>query len=114
MCLLVQVSIADVTVQTKMFSLAGPTSTSVLEGVGATAPAASQVILMGFQNSPVVVAAGSGLSGSGFTVVADEQAAGELWRSLTVKAGISATHGFVCLSWQMCFAAGLLTGQHSF
>lgn len=103
-----QVSIADVTAQTKMFSLAGPTSTSVLEGLGATAPASNQVVLMGFQNSPVVVAAGSGLSGSGFTLVADEQAAGELWRSLTVKAGtISATPFFFGLSWQICFAAGL-------
>lgn len=83
-----QVSIADVTAQTKMFSLAGPESTSVLQGLGATAPASKQVMLMGFQNSPVVVAAGSGLSGPGYTLIADELAAGELWRSLTVKASI--------------------------
>lgn len=89
-CLLVQVSIADVTANTKMFSLAGPESASVLEGLGAPAPAPHQVSLMGFQNSPVIMAAGGGLSGPGYTLIADELAAGELWRSLTIKAGFPA------------------------
>lgn len=93
-----QVSIADVTAQTKMFSLAGPESIGVLQGLGATAPPSKQVILMGFQNSPVVVAAGSGLSGPGYTLIADELAAGELWRSLTVKASISLIILLVCCS----------------
>ena len=93
-----QVSIANVTAQTKMFTLAGPESMGVLQGLGATAPASKQVILMGFQNSPVVVAAGSGLSGPGYTLIADELAAGELWRSLTVKASISLIILLVCYS----------------
>ena len=92
-----QVSIADVTAQTKMFSLAGPDATKVLEELGAPAPAAKQVILKGFQNSPVVVAAGGGLSGPGYTLIADELAAGELWRSVTVKASISVTQSY-CLT----------------
>ena len=99
-----QVSIADVTPHTKMFSLAGPESSIVLEGLGATAPASNQVALIGFQNSPVVVAAGSGLSGPGYTLVADELAAGELWRSLTIKAGIAFTHRTV-----VCHGIDMLT-----
>ncbi|KAL3132705.1 hypothetical protein ABBQ32_009213 [Trebouxia sp. C0010 RCD-2024] len=83
-----EVSIADVTAITKMFSLAGPESASVLEGLGASAPASDQVSLMGFQNSPVIVAAGGGLSGPGYTLIADELAAGELWRSLTIKGAV--------------------------
>ena len=97
-CLLLQVSIVDVTAQTKMFSLAGPKSTGVLEELGATAPASKQIILMGFQNSPVVVAAGSGLSCPGYTLIADELAAGELWRSLTVKASIRLVTLLTCYS----------------
>ena len=89
----VQVSIVDVTSDTKMFSLAGPESTSILEGLGAPAPAPDQVSLMGFQNSPVVVAAGGGLSGPGYTLIADELAAGELWRSLSIKARFQALSG---------------------
>lgn len=87
-----QVSITDVTADTKMFSLMGPDSGSVLEGLGAPAPAANQVSLMGFQNSPVVVAAGGGLSGLGYILISDELAAGELWRSLTIKAGSPIRH----------------------
>ena len=85
-CFIVQVSIADVTAQTKMFSLAGPESSSVLEGLGATAPGPNQVALMGFQNGPVVIAGSSGLSVPGYTLMVEEMAAGELWRSLAVKA----------------------------
>ena len=69
-----------------MFSLAGPESSAVLEGLGAAAPASRHVALMGFQGSPVVVAEGSGLATAGFTLIVDEQAASELWRNLTLKA----------------------------
>ena len=80
-----QVSIVDVTASTKMFSLAGPESSKVLEGLSAAAPGHNQVALMGFQGSPVVVAEGSGLASPGYTLIIDEQAAGEVWRSLTAK-----------------------------
>ena len=80
-----QVSIVDVTSKTKMFSLTGPLSLATLEGLGAAAPGPDCVALMGFQGSPVVVAEGSGLAAPGYTLVVDEQAAGELWRHLTLK-----------------------------
>lgn len=80
-----QVSIVDVTSKTKMFSLTGPLSSATLEGLGAAAPGPDCVALMGFQGSPVVVAEGSGLAAPGYTLVVDEQAAGELWRHLTLK-----------------------------
>ena len=83
--IVLQVSIVDVTSKTKMFSLTGPLSSATLEGLGAAAPGPDCVALMGFQGSPVVVAEGSGLAAPGYTLVVDEQAAGELWRNLTLK-----------------------------
>jgi hypothetical protein len=80
-----QVSIVDVTSKTKMFSLTGPLSSATLEGLGAAASGPNRVALMGFQGSPVVVAEGSGLAAPGYTLVVDEQAAGEVWRNLTLK-----------------------------
>ena len=88
-----QVSITDISHKTKMFSLAGPESSAVLEGLEAKVPQAGHVTVMGFQNSPVVVAEGSGLSSPGFSLVADEQAAAELWRALAAKV----THSTCCL-----------------
>ena len=84
-------SIVDVTPKTKMFSLTGPLSSATLEGLGAAAPGPNGVVLMGFQGSPVVVAEGSGLAAPGYTLVVDEQAAGELWRNLTLKVQASST-----------------------
>ena len=83
--LLIQVTIVDVSSRTKMFSLAGPESLPVLEGLGATAPGPGRTTLMGLQGSPVILSEGSGLASPGYTVVVDEQAAGELWRSLAAK-----------------------------
>ncbi|DBA96728.1 TPA: hypothetical protein ACH3X1_015569 [Trebouxia sp. C0004] len=80
-----EVSVVDVTSKTKMFSLTGPLSSATLEGLEAAAPGPNCVALMGFQGSPVLVAEGSGLAAPGYTLVVDEQAAGELWRNLTLK-----------------------------
>ena len=93
--LALQVSISDITNKTKFFSLAGPDSSAVLEGLEAAVPQAGQVAVMGFQNSPVVVAEGSGLASPGFCLVADEQAAAELWLALVAKVT-------ACLSSQTC------------
>ena len=84
-CMLVQVSVVDVTSKTKMFCVMGPESSAMLEGLGAAAPEPGHVALMGFQGSPVVVAEGSSLATPGYTLVVDEQAAGEVWRNLTLK-----------------------------
>jgi len=85
------VSIVNVTSKTKMFSLTGPLSSATLKGLGAAAPGPNGVALMGFQGSPVVVAEGSGLAAPGYTLVVDEQAAGELWRNLTLKVQASSS-----------------------
>lgn len=81
-----------------MFSLTGPLSSATLEGLGAAAPGPNCVALMGFQGSPVVVAEGSSLAAPGYTLIVDEQAAGELWRNLTLKVqASSALMPIVCV-----------------
>ena len=84
-CMHLQVSIVDVTSKTKMFCVVGPESSAMLEGLGAAAPEPGHVALMAFQGSPVVVAEGSSLAAPGYTLVVDEQAAGEVWSNLTLK-----------------------------
>ena len=80
-----QVSLQDVSGKCSMFSFAGPEASSILEELGAPTPGADEVKMASCQDCPVVIAGGSGLASPGYTVVVDETAAAELYRSLMLK-----------------------------
>ncbi len=68
-----------------MFSLAGPGADALLHELHADSlvgsPPGSHALL-NFGGSPVMLSVGSGLAGPGYTLIADETVAGDLWRTL--------------------------------
>lgn len=102
-----QVTLADVSARTCQFSLLGPEAEPLLAslGVDATALAArghGAHTLLGLRGAPVVVAVGGGLvPGQGFTLIADESCAADLWSALTGKVGAEELHHSGCWAgWQ--------------
>lgn len=72
-----------------MLTVAGPAAAEVLQAlqldpVLLEKPAGSHALL-NFGGSPVIVAVGSGLASPGYTLIADEAVAGDLWRVLAAK-----------------------------
>ena len=88
-----QVTLSDVSGRTCQFSLLGPQAAPLLEGLGVDTEALGARghgahALMGLNGAPVMVALGGGLvPGQGYTLVADEACAGELWTALAGKVG---------------------------
>ena len=85
-----QVSLQDVSSKCGMFSFAGPEASSILEELGAPTPGPNEVKMANCQGCPVVIAGGSGLVSPGYTIIVDETAAAELYRSLMLKVDCSA------------------------
>jgi hypothetical protein len=86
-----QVELADLSAHTSMLSVLGPGADAVMRELQAGdlvgRPPGSHLVL-GLGGRPVVAAVGGGLPGPGYTLVADEAAAGELWRSLTARGAV--------------------------
>lgn len=80
-----QVSLRDVSSKCSMFSFAGPEAASILAELGAPTPKPNEVKMASCQSCPVVIAGGDGLAGPGYTIIVDETAAAELYRSLVLK-----------------------------
>jgi glycine cleavage system aminomethyltransferase T len=85
------VAVSDVTPRTRMFTIAGPKAGEILKELGGDAVtvadpgtpyAAHQLLGFAKGRAPVVVAATSGLALPGFTLIADETAAGDLYAAL--------------------------------
>eukprot|EP00803_Ostreobium_quekettii_P008605 evm.model.scf_1900.2 EVM.evm.TU.scf_1900.2 scf_1900:10185-11654(-) len=79
------VELQDVEGRCSVLSLIGPGSDGLLEGLGAgkgTGDASCCHRLLDFGGRPVMVAAGGGLSGKGYTLIVDEDVAGELYGGL--------------------------------
>jgi hypothetical protein len=79
-----------------MFSVVGPDSAGLLEQLGVETAELRQDgerprrhVLLNFGGKPVIVAAGSGLASPGFTVIADEAVAGDLWAALSSKVRVA-------------------------
>lgn len=74
---------SDVSEQTVQLRVAGPGSDGLLESLGAAGlvgqPEGSHAVF-GAGSEPVVIAAGSGFSAQGYTIVASEGAAAEFWQ----------------------------------
>ena len=74
---------SDVSEQTVQLRVAGPGSDGLLESLGAAGlvgqPEGSHAVF-GAGSEPVVIAAGSGFSTEGYTIVASEGAAAEFWQ----------------------------------
>ncbi len=85
-----RVELSDVAPRTAVFSLLGPGADALLAALKAGAlvgaPRGAHAVL-GFAGRPVVAAVGGGLDGlaPGYTLVADESVAAELWRALAVR-----------------------------
>ena len=72
-----------------MLTVAGPAAAEVLQTLQLDPallekPAGSHT-LVNFGGSPVIVAVGSGLASPGYTLIADEAVAGDLWKLLAAK-----------------------------
>ena len=79
----------DISGRTAMLTVVGPTAAEVLEAMLLDPallqkPAGSHALL-NFGGSPVIVAVGSGLASPGYTLIADEAVAGDLWKVLAAK-----------------------------
>ncbi|KAI3429808.1 hypothetical protein D9Q98_010121 [Chlorella vulgaris] len=96
-----KVSVQDISSKTCMFSLVGPQADQVLQrlqaGAICDAPYGSHTLLS-FQGKPVIVAVGGGLPGPGYTFIADESVAADVWRVLTAQDGVEPMGSDV---WQM-------------
>ena len=76
-----------------LLSLLGPKSRELLEelkAVGLPADAYASHTLLDFDGKPVMVAVGSGLTRDGYTLIADEAVAGELWNVLVARGAVPA------------------------
>lgn len=81
--------VTDITVRTAMLTVAGPAAAEVLQTLQLE-PAlleklAGSHTLVNFGGSPVIVTVGSGLASPGYSLIADEGVAGELWKLLAAK-----------------------------
>ena len=85
----VQVSVRDASSDCCQLVIAGPRSAEILGELGVPQKllegrhASHGLLTVGWK--PVLVAYGSGLHHPGFTLIADEGNAGDLWRALTEK-----------------------------
>ena len=89
MVLMSQVDVTDISSRTAMLTVGGPATTEILQGLQLDPallekPRGSHSLL-NFGGSPVIVAVGSGLESPGYTLIADEAVAGELWRTLAAQ-----------------------------
>lgn len=78
----------DVSARTCMFSLLGPQADAVLSTLGANSVAGAadnSHSLLSYSGKPVIVAKGGGLPGPGYTFIADESVAVDVWRALTAQ-----------------------------
>ncbi|KAF5825455.1 hypothetical protein DUNSADRAFT_9725 [Dunaliella salina] len=84
------VQVKDVSEQCAMLTLIGPESDNVLKEIAGDAvtiygkPYGTHQLLK-FKSGPVILAAGSGLAAPGYTFLADESVAGELFAVLVSK-----------------------------
>ncbi|PRW61168.1 glycine cleavage system T [Chlorella sorokiniana] len=103
-----QVQLMDVSSKTSMFSVLGPQADAVMQQMQAGgicgAPYGTHTLLS-FRGKPVIVVSGGGLSGPGYTLIADESVAADVWRALTSQEGVE-PFGADC--WEM---ARVLAGR---
>lgn len=82
----------DVTDATCCFTLAGPGSQALVAQMGAgqlvKRPFGSHVLFSGRDGQPIIVSVGSGLHHPGFTLVAGQDNAAELWQHLLKLVGV--------------------------
>lgn len=78
-----------------MLTVGGPSASEILEGLQLDPTllqkSAGSHSLLNFGGSPVIVGVGSGLASPGYTLIADEAVAGELWKVLTTQVLFSNT-----------------------
>lgn len=82
-------SIKDASEQCCQLALVGPSSRSILEGLGVPTKLLQGKPhvhgLLELNGQPVLVAVSCGLHRPGYTLIADESNAGDLWKSLIAK-----------------------------
>lgn len=90
-----KVQVLDISPRTSMFVVLGPKAESLMAEIKAdTALGAAEHshIVMGFQGKPVIIARGGdicdGVRLTGYTLIADESVAGELWSVLCNKGAV--------------------------
>ena len=106
----VQVSVRDVSAECSMLVIAGPGSGDVLGRLGVPtkllegAPASHGLLDVG--GRPVLLVTGSGLHHKGYTLIADDGNAGDLWKALTDKVA----HMHAGRVWRLVACAGSCDG----
>jgi glycine cleavage system aminomethyltransferase T len=87
MACVLQVEVSDISAKTAVFTVCGPTGGKTLAAIGASTEEMQQGHhgMMQCSGSPVILAAGSSLGSPDWTLIVDERAAAELWRSITSK-----------------------------
>lgn len=86
-----QVEVMDISPNTAMFVLAGPTSDTLLKQLQANPvvgkPWGTHTVL-GISNKPVIIASGAPLSLQGYTLIVEESIAADLWKGLVAQGSV--------------------------
>lgn len=85
-----RVEVSDISAKTAVFTVCGPTGGQTLAAIGASTEEMQQGHhgMMQCSGSPVILTAGSSLGSPDWTLIVDERAAAELWRSITSKGAV--------------------------
>lgn len=59
--------------------------------------------LIAFRNTPLIIVSGAGLDGPGYTLIADESVAGELFALLASKVSSSQDRAVACGLWPVVY-----------
>ncbi|KAI7836281.1 hypothetical protein COHA_009869 [Chlorella ohadii] len=109
-----QVQLADVSAKTCMFSLLGPQADAVMQQLQAAgicgAPYGTHTLLS-YQGKPVIVMAGGGLPGPGYTFIVDESVATDVWRALTSQEGVHNLNAVKQQLWGLDMEAPCVVGD---